>query len=226
MKSRMLGYLSLFALIFTSIWLILLIAGRVTAGSLDIFENVLANVSKLDMIYYLGYINAAITVIAATSLFTGLYLYCKLFAPDLALMGMVFVPVYATLNLFVYFSQIAIVPEMILQRQLPELQAITDLLLRQLLQQWPFSGAAFFNNLAYAILGIPSIIFGMVLFKNNPTLKLAGLLLGLNGVACGVGFAGILFKNQLLGNGSSVGGVIFLLALIELSRNLLKKKFG
>lgn len=79
-----------------------------------------------------------------------------------------------------------------------------------------------FNNLAYAILGIPSIIFGVILFKQDSWKRLAGFLMALNGVACIVGIVGIALGNSLLSTGSLVGGILFLFALIALSWTFLR----
>jgi hypothetical protein len=138
-------------------------------------------------------------------------------------MGLVFVPVYATLNLFAYLSQVSIVPGLMELRKTPEFTAAADLLLRQLIQQLPGSGVAIFNNVAYAILGIPSILFGWLLYQQHHRLRLAGSLLALNGVACLLGIAGILAGNELLKNGSVLGGILFLFATLSLSRGLLTK---
>lgn len=225
MKQRiLLGYISLVTLIVTLIWLILLIVGTVTAGPLENYEQVVAHVSKLDTLYFLGYFNATLTVIAVTILFSGLYLFCRSMAPAATLMGFVFIPIYATMNLFVYLSQVIIVPGLIEWRQLSQYKFASDLLLSQLIQQLPSSGLAFFNNLAYGLLGIPSIIFGWLLIQHNQRMRLAGILLALNGIACISGVVGILAGNNLLRNGSLIGGILFLLALISLSRVMLVEK--
>ncbi len=216
MNTRRLGVLSFIALVVTALWLVFLISSLANAGPLDTFERVLAHVSKLDALFYLSYLNAALTVLAATALFTGLYLYCKSSAPASALLGLVFVPMYATMNLFVYLSQITIVPRLVPFLFEPEYAAATNLMLRQLIQEWPASGASFFNNLAYGLLGIPSILFGLILFRRSLSLRLGGILLALNGVACILGVVGILIGSELLGLGSVVGGVFFLIALIPL----------
>ncbi len=77
--------------------------------------------------------------------------------------------------------------------------------------------AAFFNNLAYALLGIPSIIFGLVLLFTNKLPTLSTILLVLNGVACILGVIGVFLGNRLLSFGSLAGGVLFLVALIPLA---------
>jgi uncharacterized membrane protein len=73
-------------------------------------------------------------------------------------------------------------------------------------------------------LGIPSIIFGWLLFQHNQRLRLAGLLLMLSGIASILGVFGILAGSELLSNGSVIGGILFLVALIPLSRALLVEK--
>lgn len=77
-----------------------------------------------------------------------------------------------------------------------------------------FSLVAFTNSLAYAVIGIPSIIFGIINLKENPTLRLGGTLLGMSGLASIVGFAGLLYGNRHLIDGTVWGGILFLLSLI------------
>jgi hypothetical protein len=220
---KRLGYLSLITLVLTAIWLVLLIAGTAGAGPLDTFEHVLAYVSRLDALFYFTYLNAALIVVAATALFCGLYRCYREVAPDWALVGLVFVPVYAAFNLFAYLSQVSIVPRLVALRQQPEYRAAADLLLRQMIQQWPESAVAFFNGLAYASLGIPSIIFGLLMFREKPPLKVAGALLALNGVACILGMVGFLTRSAPLSLGTVAGGVLFLLALAPMSLMVFKE---
>jgi hypothetical protein len=220
---KRLGYLSLITLVVTAIWLILLIAGTASAGPLDTFERVLVYVSRLDALFYLTYLNAALIVVAATALFCDLYRRYREAAPDWTLVGLIFVPVYAAFNLFAYLSQIGIVPSLVALRQRPEYQAAADLLLRQVIQQWPESGVAFFNALAYAVLGIPSIVFRLLMFREKSPLKAAGALLALNGVACILGIVGFLARSAPLSLRTLAGGVLFLLALVPMSLMILKE---
>jgi hypothetical protein len=89
------------------------------------------------------------------------------------------------------------------------LAAASTLFLSQMLQQWPGSVVSIVNNLAYAVLGISSIIFGLILYRRIPSLRLTGALLTLSGLASIVGMAGIVLRSALLENGSLVGGVSF-----------------
>jgi hypothetical protein len=79
------------------------------------------------------------------------------------------------------------------------------------------------NNLAYAILGIPSIVFGMALSRRGSSTRLPGVLLALNGVACIIGIASVVSGSGLLQQGSIIGGALFLLALIPLSLTFLRE---
>ncbi len=218
MNTRFLAILSLLTLLFTAVWLTLLIASAMGQGPASTFEQVLAGIARLDATFYLTYINATFITIFATLLFAGLYVYCRPYLPDWAgVMGIVFVPVYSTMNLFAYLSQITLVPTLLKLQQMAEYQAAASLMLRLAIQQWPGSAAWVFNNLAYALLGIPSIIFGIALCRRGMALWMAGILLAFNGIACIMGVIGILVGNSAIALGSAVGGGLFLLALIPMS---------
>jgi hypothetical protein len=217
MKTRWLGWISLITLISVTLWLILMIWDTATAGPLETFEQVLAHVSQPSRTFTLTYLNAGIFTIAAVALMGGLYVYCRPMAPQWSRIGLVFVPVYGTLNLFAYLSQITLVPALLEATSNPELAASARLLLQLSIQLWPSSTVGFFNGLAYAILGIPSIIFGWAMFKGNRALRLAGWLLALNGIACLLGISGYFTGSTLLSMGTVMGGGIFWLALFPLT---------
>ena len=216
--NRLLGTVALLCAITTAIWLVLLIVGVATQGPVETLEQALASVADLDLLHYLTYANAALITITATLLFAGLYVYCKPQEAVWAVMGLAFVPAYTVLNLFAYLSQITIVPRLV------DLQPESSLLLAQLVQSWPGSAVNVLNNLGYAILGIPSLIFGWLLLQRQRAMRLPGGLLALSGAASLVAMVGIILQNAALSLGSIVSGVLFLLALIPLSINLLRQK--
>jgi hypothetical protein len=181
MKTRLLGSVSLLTLTLTLLWLVPFIAATASDGPVETVEQALANAAKLDALFYLTYLNATLLTLAATALYTGLYRYCKPLSPDWAAYGVIFVPVYCAFNLVAYLSQVTVVPLLVALQHRPEHQAAADVVLRLLIQQWPGSAVGVFNNLAYALLGIPSIIFGILLRKGSMSLRLAGMLLALNG---------------------------------------------
>jgi hypothetical protein len=217
MQTKLTGWLSLLCLILTVLWLVLLIVGLAGAGPLDTFDRALAYASTLGLMAYLTYANAALITIVAVMLYHLLYQSCREDAPEWAFIGLGFVPIYGALNLMVYLSQITVVPQLMQLQALPEYHSTAAFLLRQALQIWPASAISIVNNLAYAILGIPSVIFGILLMKKEAALRIGGVLLAVNGVACIAGFIGIVAQIPWLSQGSLLGGVLFLLALIPLS---------
>jgi hypothetical protein len=144
----------------------------------------------------------------------------------LSLCAILFVPVYAAYNGFVYISQVSVVQKIISVYDGAVPDEILNVLLGQFLQLWEHSTVAFINHYAYAILGIPSFLFGIVLFRRKPGpdrskgtgrhvwSRVTGILLILNALACWVGIIGIIMGNQALANGSTIGGVLFFLSLI------------
>lgn len=222
MQTRLLGVLSLILLALTILWLVFLVVGLAAAGPLDTFEQVLAHVNKLDVVFYLAYANAALITVSAVMLFAALYFHYKPIAPEWSAIGATFVPIYGTMNLIVYLSQVTVVPRLLRLQVLPEYQALSQFLLRQAIQQWPDSTISIVNNLAYAVLGVPSIVFGVLMLKSAPALRVGGALLVLNGLACIAGFIGIAAQSTWLSQGSLVGGVLFLLALAPMSWSFLQ----
>jgi hypothetical protein len=202
--------------------MVLFIVGSANTGTVGSMTDAVAAVTEPDALYFLTYVNAALVTVTATAFLGGLYLYCAPYSPIWAMVALLFVPVYTALNLFAYLSQVTIVPHMV------ELAASDEglLLLSQLVQQWPGSLVNIVNNIGYAVLGIPSVVYGMILINARPALRLGGFLLGLSGLASILGLIGIVLKNVSLGTGSVVGGGVFLLALIPLSWGFLQEGKG
>jgi len=113
MKTRWLGWMSLVTVISVTLWLILLIWDMATAGPMETFPQVLAHVQKGDWKFTLSYLNAGIFTTCVIALMSGLYVFCRSMIPEWSVVGLVFVPVYGTLNLFAYLSQITLVPALI-----------------------------------------------------------------------------------------------------------------
>lgn len=217
MQTRFIGFLSLVCLIFTILWLVFLVAGISAAGPLETFDQVLDYVKKANAMYYITYVNAALVTVSAVMLFSVLYIYFRHVSPAWSVIGFVFIPVYGVMNLIVYLSQVTIVPMLIRQQSIPEYNTISHYVLRQAIQQWPESAVYVINNLAYAVLGIPSVIFGILMFKSISVIRAGGLLLLLSGIACIIGFIGIALQSTWLNKGSLAGGIIFLFALFPVS---------
>jgi hypothetical protein len=217
MKIKTVGMLAVLSFLLTTLWLGLLVAGIVRSGPVATFEQALAAVARQGALYYLAYANAVLITLVVTALYTGLFAFCEPAASGWSLVGFVLVPVYCLLNLVVYVSQITVVPQLLALRQAPEHEATATLLLQLTLQQWPGSAVSVFNTLAYAILGLPSLIYGAMLVRGRGLLRAGGALLALNGLACIVGMVGVALQDAALSMGSLVGGALFLLAMVPLS---------
>jgi len=218
MKPKILGWLSLITLISVTLWLIVMIWDMATAGPLDSFQQVLAHTQKGDWKFTFTYLNAGIFTIGATALMGGIYTFVKSIFPEWSLVGLVFVPIYGTLNLIAYLSQITLVPALLVAASDPVMADTALLLLKLSLQLLPGSTVGFFNGLAYAILGIPSIIFGLALTKgDNRPLRISGWLLLLSGIASIFGIIGYFIGSNFLAQGTLLGGVIFWLVLFPMT---------
>jgi hypothetical protein len=222
MNKKLIGIFALISFVFVTLWIVLFIISAATYGPTKTFEQALGYVSRLDALFYLTYLNATIFTLLAVMVMAGLYLICKPTHPTWSMMGAAFIPVYGVMNIFAYFSQLVLMPVLIPLRESPGLQAAVDVWLNVTMQILPGSAVNTFNNMAYAILGIPSIIFGMILYQKVKTLRIPGALLALNGVACILGVIGILMDHAILGWGSVIGGVLWWAALLPLGMVLFK----
>ena len=161
-------------------------------------------------IFFIGnYINATLLTITVILLFTLIFTLLKTKHQIAAFIGLVFIPIYGALNLICYSIQISIVPS-IASNVLNNQNNIV--MVSQLIQADSSSLIGFINGLAYAILGISSIIYGMLLFKELK--KFSGSFLLLNGIFCIIGIIGYCIGNSIVAMGIMIGGVLFLISLI------------
>ena len=205
--------LTLITLVLSLLWLALMFATLSSAGPLYSFEQILAHVANPGRVYFWNYLNAALLTISVSGFFAALYRIVRSATPTRAGVGLTFVPVYCVINLFCYLSQVTIVPALAAGLAQPETAPIARLLLAELVHEWPVSTVAFFNALAYALLGIPSILYGLALFRESGALRAGGLLLALNGAACVLGVTGLLLNISTLALATLIGGGLFTAAL-------------
>ncbi len=219
MKSRQISFASIVLAILTGIWIICMVLLMQQHGSLIAsFEDAYDFVKDPGVLFYITYLNVVMVTIADVLLFGMLYLHFKSRFPVLSLSGLLFVPVYAAYNLFVYISQVSVVQKIITIYEGKLSEDLLQVLLGQFIQLWEHSTIAFINNYAYAILGIPSVLFGMAIFRMKPGLgRATGLLLILSAFACFLGIIGIISGNQVLTYGSAIGGGLFFISLIGMS---------
>lgn len=217
MNIKFYGFVSLACLIFSIVWIVLLIYSIIQSGPTETLEQAYKLAGNAGFNFYLTYINAVFITITATILFTGIYFYCKSTDPQLALIGLIFIPVYCVFCLFSYFSQISILPRLLSHINIINKDSNTTVLVGQVLQGWQESAVWIINNLAYAVLGIPSIVFGISLYKRGGIARTTSIFLILSGLASIFGIVGIVSNNKLIGMSSAIGGVLFIISLVYLS---------
>jgi hypothetical protein len=219
MKPRQISTVSIIVAILTGIWILSMILLMRRQGSvIATFKDAYDFVKDPGGLFYLTYLNVVVLTIFDVVLFGMLYLYFKPAYPVMSLCGVLFVPVYAAYNMFVYISQVSVVQRIISVYEGQVSEEVLQVLLGQLIQLYEHSTLAFINNYAYAILGIPSVLFGIAIYRMKPGLsRAAGLLLILSAFACLLGIIGIITGNQALSHGSAIGGVLFFMSLIGMS---------
>ena len=214
MKTKWFAVISLLTLILTAVWLAFFIWDTAALGPFETFDQLLALKLNLGTRHYLIYTATALLTLCVPAFMVCLYDFCKPYLPKwAALAGLIYVPVYAALNLFAYLSQITIVPMLLEFYQTEQYTEAAYLLLQATLQLWPGSAVAFFNGLAYAVLGVPSIIFGFALTKSNRLLGSAGVLLSASGIASLLAIFSFFVENPILAWASPFSGLLFCLSL-------------
>ncbi len=198
--------------ILTMLWVVL------TTVSLSGIDRTWSNseyviwVAYPDIFYTANYVNVTILTILVVAFFSFMYHYLKEEYRRRAVAGLIFVFIYGIINVICYSIQISLVPS-IARTALENPDSM--LLASELIQANSHSLIGFLNGLAYAILGIPSIIFGVLLIRK--TKKYSGLFLLLSGISSIVGLAGYILNNTVIALGIMVGGILFLLSLIFIS---------
>ena len=165
-------------------------------------------VANPDIAYLGNYINATLITIVVVVLYVLIFHFLKPNYENLAFVGLLFIPIYGIFNIFSYSTQISVVP-LLAKDVLNNPDSIN--LVVQLIQANDKSLVGFINGLAYAILGIPSIIYGILLIKEMK--KYSGIFLISDGMLCIIGIVGHIMKSDFLAWGTLVGGIVFLMVL-------------
>ena len=168
--------------------------------------------SNPDFFFTGNYINATLLTVSAVTLYTFLYCFFKSKHQSLAILGLVFIPMYGIINIICYSIQISVVPQ-IAGNSLESPDKIY--FASQFIQANSKSVIGFMNGMSYAILGIPSIIYGLLMFKELK--KLSGVFISLNGVFCIIGIIGYIIENNILASGIMIGGILFMCGLVAMT---------
>jgi hypothetical protein len=206
---------------FSAILFILLIIWVVTMiySSLDVkldwtAIDFIKKVVSPGFVFRICYINAILFTLVAIIYMTILYKFFYNQFPLLSLSAIIFVPIYGLINLLVYSSQVIILPNLVNGISPENLTQSEISTISGWIQLMPGSIISMINALAYAILGIPSVLFGWAMVRVNKQGKIAGTLLILNAMACWAGIIGIVLENKIMSFGIVLGGLLFTIAVL------------
>lgn len=208
--------LSLYLIVSIVLWVVTMIwsMADVKPGwdQIDYVQKVM----KFETSFIITYINATLLTLLAVALFWKLFLHFSTQNRGLSEAALFFLLIYGTINLVAYGSQLVVLPVLSHKIYNTDLSSNDIAMVYHWIQMAPGTKIAAANGLAYAALGIPSIIFGLMMMKINRFGKIAGWLFIANAIACMLGFWGMLANNKVLQFGTVAGGVIFLAAVVFL----------
>ena len=192
MKNKHIGLLALSVFLTTIIWIILIIISESTTSSSETIEDKIAMIQSEQDLYRLAYLNAGLLTFLNIMFMSALYLYCKKTDNFWSTLSFAFVPIYGITNLFSYLSQVFLVPEIIDLYQSVESKNFARILLSLTIHTWPGSLIEAINGMAYALLGIPSIILPLIGLREPKYLAVGGYLMMASGIFSILAFTGIL----------------------------------
>jgi hypothetical protein len=178
----------------------------------------LQKVMRFEFSFIIAYMNGVLLTVLALLLFWILFEHYVLTNRGIVKIALFFLFIYGTINLVVYSSQLIVLPILVNRIFNTDLSPNDISMVYNWIQMAPGSKMAQANAFAYAFLAIPSIIFGVLMMKENRQGRIAGWLLIANAFACIAGVMGLLFKIQVLQSGTVIGGVLFLVALFFIYR--------
>ena len=224
MKSKTLGFLVSLVIITTVFWVVMM---GVTRAAEPVFGNLAARISYLQVhqtVFFLNYLNAGLITSFTVAMMAGFYGFLQRENPVWAAIGFVFLPIYGLANLVSYFSQLVVVPRLLVLFAEPANVAMAEFLLGQTLHDWPGSAVGFVNGLAYAALAIPSIIFGVLFWPHGRAMRAGGLLLAASGFLSLLALFGTVAGSSLLAGASFWSGVVYLVGLVPMANVLLRAR--
>jgi hypothetical protein len=222
MKTRTLGILTLLVALTTMLWVALVIMIEMQKGPAQTLAAEIAFIESHWGLFNLNYVNAGLITLFTVAMLAGYVHYCWDNDRLWALIAMVFLPLYGLADLVAYLSQVFVVPSLLAAYHQPSSAAFAEILLALTLHTWPGSVVGFINALAYAALGIPSLILGVLLFRKARRLRPGGMLLAVSGVLSIVALIGVGVGSALLSSLVMLSGFLFLIALVPLAIFFLK----
>jgi hypothetical protein len=190
-----------------------MVGNAMTAPPMTTLEEKIEALGNLDFLFYFNYVNAGLITLLSVAMFTGFFVYCRKEAELWSTIAFAFVPIYGMGNVVAYLSQVFVVPHLLDLYHQPETEIIAKVLLGLMIHDWYGTAIEALNALSYAILGIPSIIYAVIMFRQAKGLRVGSILLALSGVLSIVAVLGVAMQNPTLGMMSLVGGLVYMISL-------------
>lgn len=220
MRRRTLSWLAFALATTTAVWVVLLIVGQTAIARADTLPQKIATLDPPGALFYATYTDAALLTLLTVIFFVGLHRFTREVAPFWSTAVAAFIPMYGLANLVAYLSQIFVVPRLLALYRAPASSDVALVLLDLALQDWPGSAVQALNLGAYALLGIPSIVYGITMARMDRRLWMGSALLALSGVFSFAALTGVAVRSALLSSLTLVSGAVFLVAVILLGFRL------
>lgn len=213
MSTRTIGMITLVTAALTILWGLMFLYTAISAPSIQTMADQVYAIESQYGLFLLNYANAGLLTVACVMMLAGYYACCKEVDPLWAVIALVFVPIYGVGNLVVYLSQVFIVPGLLDLYHEPATAALAEVILGLTLHFWIGSFTGFVNGLAYASLGVTSIIFGLLLYRNAHAYRPGGVLLAASGILSIIAFLGSGVGSAMLMLLSPLSGFVFLVGI-------------
>jgi hypothetical protein len=217
MAPKPLSHIALATFVSLALWIPLMLLHQISLGSFANPSELVETASHLSGLHYVNYLNALALTILDAALLYGLYQYFKKEIPALGLVAVGVVPVYTTLNVFAYGSQITVLPILVSASAAAPDNLTYQTLIAEFIQ---YGGGivSSLNGYAYALLGVPSVIFALPLLKKRGLGTWAGVLLISNAVPCVLSLIGEVAQISVFSWGIVFGGILWTAAVFILWR--------
>ena len=224
MKNKYIGWLGVAVAVTTVLWIVLMMIAESTTSTVEDMDTKVMLIKSELYLYKMSYLNAGLLTFLNIMFMSALYLYCKHTNDFWSTLGFAFIPIYGITNLFAYLSQVFLVPEIIDLYISPATHNFAKLLLNMTVHTWPGSLVEAINGMAYALVGIPSIIFPLISMRKPGLLAAGGYLLMSSGILSILAFLGILISAGFLILLSVAGGIVFLISVFLISYHFLNNE--
>ncbi len=216
MNVRYIGYSSAAFIVTIMLWIIISLlipdgGGRIETAE-DFFNSRTVNFDQQLYRFVFLFMISCITV----SIYTSLYQFCRRKSPELSMLGMIFIPAYLVLSISMYAFSLAVIPILDSLHSSPSTKDLSLVLVSHFITG-SGSTAMSMNSLPYTLIGIPSLIFGYVMFKMDKAVKAAGGLIFISGIGYISGIFSVFGSSNILSMVAAGGGISFIISLIIMS---------